>query len=134
MEDVPRQGQQLWPMMPMSSISHKYKIQKKDLAIALETIKRLGFDAALKWAFDGTCLKLEKDPDCPLATTYLSWSVNLLNDARSTKTEAEEEKLRLLANFYRLLAHKTYWRQRSDGTISAIKDFLQLAPALPSKK
>ena len=112
----------------MSSISHKYKIQKKDLAVALETIKKLGFDPALLWAFNGTCAKLDKDPDCPLATTYLSWSVNLLNDARASKTEQESEKFLLLANFYRTLAHKTYWKQRSDGTISMIKDFIQLIP------
>lgn len=116
-------------MQTMSSISHKYKIQKKDLAVALETIKKLGFEAALKWAFDGSCLKLEKDPDCPLATTYLSWSFNLVNDARAAKTESEAEKLFLLASFYRALAHKTYWKQRADGTISQIKDFLQLAPS-----
>lgn len=115
-------------MQPMSSISHKYKIHKKDLAVALETIKKIGFDAALKWAFDGTCVKLEKDPDCPLATTYLSWSINLVNDARSCKNESESEKFLMLAKFYRTLAHKTYWKQRSEGKIERIKDFLQLVP------
>lgn len=115
-------------MQTLSSISHKYKIQKKDLAAALEAIKKMGLDAALKWAFDGTCAKLEKDPDCPLATTYLSWSFNLVSDARACKNEAEAEKFLMLAGFYRTLAHKTYWKQRADGTIEVIKDFLQLVP------
>lgn len=119
-------------MQPMSSISHKYKIQKKDLAAALEAIKKMGLEAALKWAFDGTCVKLEKDPDCPLATTYLSWSINLVSDSRAAKSETESDKLLLLAGFYRTLAHRTYWKQRSEGTISTIKDFLQLVPT--SKK
>lgn len=114
--------------MAMTSISNKYKIPKRDLTATLETIKRIGFDEALRLAYDGSILFLQKEPAHPISTTYLAWSDNLLNDARAAKTDAENAKFLQLSKFYRLLAHRIYWMQRTEGSISVIKDFMQLVP------
>ena len=113
-------------MAALTTISTKYRIQKRDLAATLETIKRVGFDAAMKLAFDGSILFLEKEPSNPVATTYLAWSINLLADSRATKSDADVKKFLQLHKFYRTLAHKIYWKQRTDGTLGVIKDFMQL--------
>src|SRR3990167_716064 len=89
--------------MPAVSISTKYRIAKKALAVMAETIKRVGFEKALRWAVDGSLALLDKEPNAPLATTYLSWSINLLNDSRLAKTDAEAEKLLQLCTLYRML-------------------------------
>lgn len=120
--------------MTAMSISTRYKIQKKDLAATLDAIKRVGFDEALKLAFNGSLMFLQKEPSNPISTTYLAWSVNLLTDARGAKQEADRDKFYQLSKFYRTLAHRIYWKQRIDGTISVIKDFIQLAQSPASKK
>lgn len=120
--------------MAMTSINTKYKIPKRDLAATLETIKRIGFDEALRYAYDGSVLFLQKEPAHPIATTYLAWSGNLLSDARAAKSEPEQEKFFELSKFYRLLSHRIYWMQRAGNTISVIKDFMQLVPVTSAGK
>lgn len=113
--------------MTALTISTKYRIAKRDMAATLETIKKIGYDEALKFAFNGSMGLLDKEPGSPLATTYLAWSVNLLGDSRSTKSDTDKTKFLQLSNFYRTLAHRVYWIQRAAGTIDVIPDFMQLA-------
>lgn len=113
--------------MTALTISTKYRIAKRDMAATLETIKKIGYDEALKFAFNGSLSLIEKDPGAPIATTYLAWSVNLLGDSRSAKADSDREKCLQLSGFYRTLAHRIYWSQRAAGTIEIIQDFMQLA-------
>lgn len=115
-------------MLPTMSVSTRYKITKRDLAATWDAIKQIGYDDALDMAFNGTIIAIEKDPNAALATNYLSWSCNLLLDHRGAKDD-EKEKFLILSRFYRTLAHRVYWRQRADGTIGQIGDFIQLVKA-----
>lgn len=107
----------------MSQISLKYKIPIKDQASTLETIKRLGYSRAFSAAFESARALLDSDQNSTITTTMLSWSHNLLNDAR--EAEINPDELLELSRFYRTLAHKLYWYQRTTDSIAPIGDFLQ---------
>lgn len=108
------------------AINTKYKIQQKDLKSTLEAIDRLGFEGAMSLALEGSLHIVKQEPEATLATTFLAWSHNLMLDARSCKRKGKKYKeFILLARFYRLLAHKIYWKQRLKEEIAPIADFLQ---------
>lgn len=108
------------------TLNTRQKIQKKDIQTTLESINKVGFDNALVAALEGSITHLIKDPTSPIAITYYSWSVNLLEDSRNAKQNIDFDKFLLLSSFYRILAHKVYWKQIRAGNTGYIKDFIQI--------
>jgi hypothetical protein len=101
----------------------KHKIETEDQERTLLIINDIGFENALKIAFDKVLEIMSKNPDAALATKWLSWSYNLSEDARVATDK--KEILLFLAKFYRRLAHQVYWHQRSLNQIGYIRDFIQ---------
>lgn len=92
----------------------------------MEAISRLGYDRALSVAFEGSLLAIKEEPETLLPTTFLSWSLNLVDDGRKLRNKSKRSDYLLLAKFYRHLAHKVYWHQRHKGSIGHISDFMQV--------
>lgn len=103
-----------------------HKIGEKEKSATISIINTIGFDNALEKAYQKALLLVETDPYSTLATTWLSWSENLLYDSRKPEFEKEREELLLLSKFYRFLAHKVYWRLFNAGSIGEINGFIRL--------
>jgi hypothetical protein len=103
-----------------------FAISKSDTKYTLSAIRDLGFDSALEVAFSKAVSILEKKPDSDMAIKWLSWSTNLLDDARrSSANPPLAEQCYTIAYFYRKLAHKTYWYQRTINKVDFMMDFIQ---------
>ena len=103
----------------------KYKIEETEKRRTQEIIEAMGFSAALDAAYNKALKILEKNCDSASANIWLAWSYNLSNDCKNETNESQREILRMLATFYRKLAHKIYWHQRKNKSIGYIKDFIQ---------
>jgi hypothetical protein len=106
-------------------ISRRYRIEKHDQKLTLEIIRSLGFNKALEKAYSKALYLVANSPTSTLATEWLAWSYNLMDDSRDARNEDVASDLRLLASFYRKLAHKVYWFQRSTGRISDLTEFIR---------
>lgn len=101
-------------------------ISKTDTKYTLNAIKDLGFDIALEVAFAKAISILDKNPESDIALRWLSWSSNMLYDARKCATDSDvAQDCYIISNFYRKLAHKTYWYQRAAHKIDFMMDFVQ---------
>lgn len=85
----------------------------------------MGFDRALDEAYDKALFLVSNSPESTLATEWLAWSYNLLQDSRTASDEVAED-LKVLATFYRKLAHKVYWWQRKNGHIADLAEFIRV--------
>lgn len=93
----------------------------------LEAIELYGFDSALEFAYERAIDILLKTPDSDLAVRLLEWSGSLLDDARKFTSNTEPyAKFMQLSSFYRKLAHRVYWYQRSTYKTGASAGFLQI--------
>lgn len=106
-------------------ISKRYRIEEQDQRLTLEIIRSVGFGVALEEAYQKALYLVANNPSSMLATKWLAWSHNLLKDSREATSEQVVNDLVLLASFYRRLAHKTYWFQKSTGQISDLTEFIR---------
>jgi hypothetical protein len=79
----------------------------------------------LEAAIEGSHILLKQEPDRALPTTFLAWSINLMKDSRKARSKKKAKEFSMLSRFYRILAHKLYWKQREDSSIGFISDFIQ---------
>ena len=101
-------------------------ISERETRYTLDAISSLGFNIAIDIAYQKAVSIVDSDHSSNVASLWLSWSKNLLADARryqSSKVLSEE--CMQLSIFYRKLAHKIYWYQRRLEYIGKIEDFIQ---------
>jgi hypothetical protein len=108
-------------------ISKRYRIEEQDQILTLEIIRQIGFESALDEAYNKALYLVSNNPSSMLATKWLAWSHNLIKDSREAGSNQIANDLASLASFYRRLAHKTYWFQRSIGQISELAEFIRPA-------
>lgn len=108
------------------NISTCYRIQERDQKLTLEIIRSIGFEQALEEAFLKALYLVANTPTSTLATEWLAWSHNLLEDSRKVESDEVANDLRLLASFYRKLAHKVYWYLRKTDQLAEVNDFIRL--------
>ena len=108
------------------NISTCYRIEERDQNITLGIIRSIGFEEALEEAFKKALYLVANTPTSTLATEWLAWSHNLLEDSRKLESEEVSSDLRLLASFYRKLAHKVYWYLKRTDQLGEMRDFIRL--------
>jgi len=106
-------------------INLKYKMEQRHIERTLDVIKGYGFECALDLAYLKALAITRKDVESILCVILLAWSHNLLTDARAAEEKWLIDDFRLLALFYRKLAHMVYWHQHENGEIGELKDFLR---------
>lgn len=107
------------------NINIKYRLEEHHMRRTLNGIRCYGYDGAMNMAFDRALKVLEREPESILCVTLLAWGHNLLIDAREAENNYQAQELKLLAKFYRRLAHKVYWEQHKNGEIGDLKDFIR---------
>lgn len=109
----------------MLNIGTSYRIEDKSRDLTLGIIKEIGFDEALDEAYCKALYLVANSPTSTLATEWLAWSHNLLEDSRKVNSTKIADDLRILSLFYRKLAHKTYWYLKRTNQISDIPAFIR---------
>lgn len=110
----------------MLNISPAYRIEDKSRELTLEIIRNIGFDLALEEAYSKALYLVANSPTSTVATEWLAWSHNLLEDSRKAGPPEEIRDLLTLSSFYRKLAHKVYWYLKKNRQISDMPDFIRL--------
>jgi len=107
------------------NIKRKYRLEQNEQKLTLDVIRNIGFENALDVAYAKALYLVANDPKSTLATEWLAWSQNLLEESRGVSSKDVASDLALLAMFYRKLSHKVYWYLVKCNQLADMPDFIR---------